>query len=196
MNSVLDTNITSLKIFKEVEIDASAERVFEVLTNEVSMWWGEPYLRNFKSESLILEARLGGKFYETWKNGGMILGEVIEFNYPDKIVNVIVSRRTPIKLLKYLEDNNFTPSSNISEAYYTSSIVIITDDSYCMISEAVQSGVVPLVIRTQNLNERMKSGIHYLHKEGYIDYIDENKPLNMRFQNKNILDIINIKDIL
>ena len=86
MNSVLDTNITSLKIFKEVEIDASAERVFEVLTNEVSMWWGEPYLRNFKSESLILEARLGGKFYETWKNGGMILGEVIEFNYPDKIV--------------------------------------------------------------------------------------------------------------
>jgi mitochondrial fission protein ELM1 len=144
--------------------------------------------------SILLGGSLHGKPYNI--NSIISLFDHLKTNYPDKIVNVIVSRRTPIKLLEYLEDNHFTPSSNISEAYYTSSIVIITDDSYCMISEAVQSGVVPLVIRTQNLNNRMKSGIHYLHKEGYIDYIDENGPLNMRFQNKNILDIINIKYIL
>ena len=144
--------------------------------------------------SILLGGSLHGKPYNI--NSIICLFDHLKTNYPDKIVNVIASRRTPIKLLEYIEYNNFTTSSNILEAYYTSSIVIITDDSYSMISEAIQSGVVPLVIRTQNLNNRMLLGIHYLHKEGYIDYIDENKRLKMRFQNKNILDNINIKDIL
>ena len=86
MNSVIDSKISSLKITKKIVIDASAERVFEVLTNEISLWWGEPYLRNFKSQTLILEPKLGGKFYESWAEGGMILGEVIELSVPHRIV--------------------------------------------------------------------------------------------------------------
>lgn len=86
MSSVINSKITALKITKNIEIHACPKRVFEVLTNEISMWWGEPYLRNFKSESLVLEAKLGGKLYETWNQGGMILAEVIELNPPERIV--------------------------------------------------------------------------------------------------------------
>lgn len=86
MKSVAETQISSIKISKSVEIEATRERVFDVLTKEVSMWWGEPYLRNFKSETLILESKLGGRFYESWPTGGMILAEVIEICPPERIV--------------------------------------------------------------------------------------------------------------
>jgi mitochondrial fission protein ELM1 len=158
--------------------------------------------RNKNLISVLIGGSLHGKPYDITKIVNLFNDlNHLKKNDPEKIINVIVSRRTPIQLLEYLENNHIpinTKNHAIHDAYYTSSIVIITDDSYCMISEAIQSGVVPLIIKTANLNERMHSGIHYLFEEGYVDYFEETniERLNMRFQERNILDKINIKDIL
>ncbi len=62
-------NVGSMHIEQEVTIEASPERVFDALTNELSAWWGAPYLVSDAAKALILEPRIGGRFYEDWGDG-------------------------------------------------------------------------------------------------------------------------------
>jgi DNA-binding transcriptional ArsR family regulator/uncharacterized protein YndB with AHSA1/START domain len=57
-----------LQIEQEITIETSPARVFEALTNEVSAWWGAPYLISDEAKALILEPNIGGRFYEDWGN--------------------------------------------------------------------------------------------------------------------------------
>jgi DNA-binding transcriptional ArsR family regulator/uncharacterized protein YndB with AHSA1/START domain len=54
----------------EVEIAASPARVFEAMTRDISQWWGIPYNISEDIEDIVLDAKLGGHLYETWKGGG------------------------------------------------------------------------------------------------------------------------------
>ncbi|HVB73868.1 MAG TPA: helix-turn-helix domain-containing protein [Ktedonobacteraceae bacterium] len=58
-----------LRIEQEITIEASPSRVFKALTNDVSAWWGAPYLISNEARSLVLEPKIGGRFYEDWGNG-------------------------------------------------------------------------------------------------------------------------------
>src|SRR3990170_200696 len=58
------TNV--IHIEQEITIEAVPERVFEALTQEVSAWWGMPYLQSATAEALVLEPQVGGRFYEVW----------------------------------------------------------------------------------------------------------------------------------
>ncbi len=56
-------NVGSMHVEQEVTIEASPERVFAALTNELSAWWGAPYLGSDAARALILEPKIGGRFY-------------------------------------------------------------------------------------------------------------------------------------
>ena len=62
-----------IHIEQEVAINAAPEKVFNALTNDVSPWWGAPYLLSDSAKALIIEPLLGGRCYEDWgdSNGGV-----------------------------------------------------------------------------------------------------------------------------
>ncbi|MHB8575275.1 MAG: metalloregulator ArsR/SmtB family transcription factor [Dehalococcoidia bacterium] len=71
----------------ETQIDAPPERVFAALTEEIAAWWGAPYLSSEMSTNLVLEPRVGGRFYET-TNGddGVLWATVSRVQRPATLV--------------------------------------------------------------------------------------------------------------
>ena len=67
------TTLEAIHIEQEVTIAAPPERVFEALTSEVAAWWGAPYLYSEAAQNIILEPKLGGRFYEDWGDDEGIL---------------------------------------------------------------------------------------------------------------------------
>lgn len=78
MSIFLNIDLSSLIIQMEETIHAPAEKVFAALTGDLSGWWGFPFLINPEDASgVTIEPELGGKFYESWRDGGgVILGTV------------------------------------------------------------------------------------------------------------------------
>jgi hypothetical protein len=58
--------------------------VYSALTTGVALWWGVGHLESRKlARDLVLEPRLGGRFYESWEDpstdkDGALLGHVIQ----------------------------------------------------------------------------------------------------------------------
>jgi uncharacterized protein YndB with AHSA1/START domain len=73
------------------QIKASPDRVFAVLTRSAALWWDHKYLEGKEACDLILEPRIGGRFYERWGSStmgdrmGVILGTVGAIQPPDLI---------------------------------------------------------------------------------------------------------------
>lgn len=77
MDNTPDKNlIGSFQIEQEVIINASRERVFKALTEEINDWWA--FRLGTKDTTLTFEPKLNGLFFEDWGNGqGVIWGTVI-----------------------------------------------------------------------------------------------------------------------
>jgi len=58
-----------MQVEQEISINASAERVFEALTQDISAWWGAPYLLTASPQAIILEPQVGGRLYEQSASG-------------------------------------------------------------------------------------------------------------------------------
>lgn len=58
-----------MQVEQEISINASTERVFEALTDDVSAWWGAPYLLTASPQAIILESQVGGRLYEQSSSG-------------------------------------------------------------------------------------------------------------------------------
>ncbi|MCX6126385.1 MAG: SRPBCC domain-containing protein [Proteobacteria bacterium] len=59
--------MNSFRIEQAIEINAKPEKVFAQLTNDVSSWWDHSFLDNPKA--VVLEPKIGGRFYEDHGNG-------------------------------------------------------------------------------------------------------------------------------
>jgi uncharacterized protein YndB with AHSA1/START domain len=76
--------VESMRIVIDMHMNASPEQIFAALTTGVAIWWGPGYLESAKlARDLILEPRLGGRFYESWDDSstdkdGALLGNVIQ----------------------------------------------------------------------------------------------------------------------
>jgi len=76
--------VESMRIVVEMHMNANPDQVFSALTKGVAVWWGAGYLESAKLAcDLILEPRLGGRFYESWEDNstdkdGALLGNVIQ----------------------------------------------------------------------------------------------------------------------
>ena len=92
MGNVVETfPLTGMRIVTEQHMKASASQVFAGLTTGVALWWDAGHLESEKlARDLILEPRLGGRFYETWDQpdsdkGGSLLGTVIQIRRAEVI---------------------------------------------------------------------------------------------------------------
>ena len=81
------TAIGSVHIEQDVTIEAPPWRVFDALTKDVAAWWVVPPQPGGDTpKRLVLEAELGGRFYEEWPGGGgALLARVTSLKRPDHL---------------------------------------------------------------------------------------------------------------
>jgi DNA-binding transcriptional ArsR family regulator len=69
-----------------VPIAASAARVFDALTFNLSGWWGAPYLRSARATNVVLEPQLGGRLFEEWGHRqGFLRGVVTAIRQDERL---------------------------------------------------------------------------------------------------------------
>ena len=122
-----------------------------------------------KKISILIGGSIHGKKYNIDK-----IIEAIKIYMKKKTyeLEIITSRRTPKNLIKEIEKLGLNINSEYGatkNAYYNSEIVVITDDSFSMISEAIQSGIKPIVIKTGNIGKRLLKGINILESRKKIN---------------------------
>ncbi len=75
-----------ISIAQDVKIDAPASKVFDALTENIAAWWGVPYYIGDKPKDLILEPKVGGRFYEVWSSTeGSLWGVVSEIRKNERL---------------------------------------------------------------------------------------------------------------
>ena len=79
------------QITMELDIDATPERVWQALTDDIDHWWpaefyagGEHGKRRF-----VLEAQPGGRMYEQWDYGGGVLWGTVICADPNTLLQVV-----------------------------------------------------------------------------------------------------------
>ena len=55
-----------IKIAVEALIHAEPYQVFNALTTGTAIWWATPYLQRQDAKDLVMEPKIGGRFYERW----------------------------------------------------------------------------------------------------------------------------------
>lgn len=79
--TMLETNKPSLTVHEirlEVDIDASAERVWTALTDEIGRWWPKSFCVG-GARRFTLEPKVGGRMFEDWEGGeGLLWGTVVQ----------------------------------------------------------------------------------------------------------------------
>jgi DNA-binding transcriptional ArsR family regulator/uncharacterized protein YndB with AHSA1/START domain len=67
-----------IQIEQEVTVNAAPEKVWDALINDVSAWWTASCMYDAsRAKAMLLEARVGGRFYEDWGDGeGALFGIV------------------------------------------------------------------------------------------------------------------------
>ncbi len=71
------------KVALEITIDASIEKTWDTLINDIGDWWTKDFYTSPKTKSFILEARPGGRMYEDYGNDeGLVWAEVIIIDSP------------------------------------------------------------------------------------------------------------------
>ncbi len=57
---------TLIKVAVEILIEAESYQVFNALTTGTAIWWATPYLQRKDARDLVMEPKVGGRFYERW----------------------------------------------------------------------------------------------------------------------------------
>jgi uncharacterized protein YndB with AHSA1/START domain len=73
---------------KEIVVDASAERAFAVFTTGMNSWWlREHHIGKSPLKELIVEPRIGGRWYSTCVDGSECdIGAVMTWDPPRRVV--------------------------------------------------------------------------------------------------------------
>jgi len=81
------SNFRSIQIEQEVRIKASVAQVFNALVHEVDPWW-DRNSRWSASSKVVIEPRVGGRFYEEWGVGNSALSGIVTRFEPDKVLEI------------------------------------------------------------------------------------------------------------
>jgi DNA-binding transcriptional ArsR family regulator len=57
------------EVVSEVRVEAPPGRVWHALTEEIGRWWPAGFFSSPKAKRMVLEPRVGGRFYEDWGEG-------------------------------------------------------------------------------------------------------------------------------
>ena len=99
-------------LHKTIQVGCSPEHAFKVFTSRVDLWW-PPGHRRFNSSTMVLEARLGGRFLERSAEGEeAMLGEVLVCEPPSRITYTWfpgASKETPTEVeVSFLKEGTGT----------------------------------------------------------------------------------------
>lgn len=84
--SITTATLRDIHIEQNITIQALREDVFDAVTKEISAWWSAPYFHASETKQLVLEAKVGGRFYEDiGDNEGMLLATVMFIKRPDEL---------------------------------------------------------------------------------------------------------------
>jgi DNA-binding transcriptional ArsR family regulator len=80
--SIATESVRTVRLAYELRIRASAQRTFEVMTQESLAWFPHTYGRD-RVRAVVLEPRVGGRHYEDWgEEQGHLYGHVTLFDPP------------------------------------------------------------------------------------------------------------------
>jgi uncharacterized protein YndB with AHSA1/START domain len=72
----------------EVSLNASQKKVWDALTKDIHRWWPKEFFAMPQSKKFVLEAKLGGRMFESaGTKGGVIWGTVIAIE-PLRFINI------------------------------------------------------------------------------------------------------------
>jgi len=72
----------NLNIEQDIVINAPLEHVYDVLTQDMSLWWKDPYIQR-EGGTVRLEPHVGGRMFEDWGEGkGVLLCTVTRVEPP------------------------------------------------------------------------------------------------------------------
>jgi uncharacterized protein YndB with AHSA1/START domain len=76
---------------KSVHVKRSAEDAFRIFVDEMGAWWpnkdGKYTYGGDRAQDVVLEARVGGRFYERYKDGEeFVIGHVVACDRPRRIL--------------------------------------------------------------------------------------------------------------
>jgi len=70
----------------DVEINAPQEKVWRLLTTDISSWWPPHFNSSPDTKQFVLEPFVGGRLYEDQSNGdGVLWGHVVHLSTPNRI---------------------------------------------------------------------------------------------------------------
>jgi hypothetical protein len=79
--SIVAATMKDIHIEQNIAIKASPEVVFDALTGEISAWWTAPYFHTGETRQLVLEALVGGRFYEDLGNNAQDGGTRLKLSH-------------------------------------------------------------------------------------------------------------------
>src|SRR5215469_16137459 len=83
MSETVDS-IRAVRLAFELRIEASVERIFQVMTQETHRWYPHSYGGD-RMRRVVLDPRVGGQHYEDWGDGrGHLYGEVTVYDPPTR----------------------------------------------------------------------------------------------------------------
>lgn len=75
--------VRAARVEMEVEIAASAKRVWKALVEETGTWWPRSFYAGKAPKAFVLEPRVGGRMYEDWGDGaGLLWFTVVSLDPP------------------------------------------------------------------------------------------------------------------
>ena len=71
-----------------ITVNAAPERVWKAWVEEMNRWWTKPYYNDHALVTgLVMEPRLGGRYFEQWgaEGEGYLIGTIIEWLPPQRL---------------------------------------------------------------------------------------------------------------
>lgn len=85
--AVTTAAMNDIHIEQDITIQAPPEKVFEAITQDIACWWTLPFFHaGAATKRLVLEAHVGGRFYEDMgDNQGLLLASVTSIKQPQEL---------------------------------------------------------------------------------------------------------------
>jgi uncharacterized protein YndB with AHSA1/START domain len=91
MSTLATSGVPTVSINKSVHVHRSTEDAFRLFVDEMGKWWplhtGNYTYNAEKAQDVILEAQVGGRFYERYTDGEeFTIGQVLELDRPNRVL--------------------------------------------------------------------------------------------------------------
>jgi uncharacterized protein YndB with AHSA1/START domain len=85
--AIKDLIMSEFQIKRELQLDVSREKAFDLFVNQFSSWWPHEYTWSKKAlKKIIIECKINGRCYEEGPNGFICqFGRVLDFKQHEKI---------------------------------------------------------------------------------------------------------------